>query len=235
LRAERAVSGSIDLGGVIHGVELNATLFASTINHPVAVRRESVVLPAELSRLFLENAPSPTRTNGTEVLARWRPEPFSITATYTFVRSTELEVASGKRKRSPLVPSHQIGLVTMFEEEGLTRVGLEIYYTGRQALEDNPFRSVSRPYTHIGVLAERRIGRARFFINAENLLDVRQTKYDPLVRPTAGPGGRWTTDVWAPLDGRVANVGVRLDLAGRPLPALPRANAILAPSMERSM
>jgi len=69
-------------------------------------------------------------------------------------------------------------------------------------------------YVHIGIMVERRFGPARLFVNAENLLDVRQTSYDPLVRPSVGLGGRWTTDVWAPLDGRVANLGIRLDLAG---------------------
>jgi hypothetical protein len=64
---------------------------------------------------------------------------------------------------------------------------------------------------HVGILAERRVGAARVFVNAENLLDVRQTKHDPLVRPFPGLGGRWTNDVWAPLDGRVANMGVRYE------------------------
>lgn len=71
--------------------------------------------------------------------------------------------------------------------------------------------AMSKPYLHIGVLAERRFGRARVFINAENLLGHRQTQYDPLVLPTRGLGGRWTTDVWGPLEGRVAKFGVRLD------------------------
>jgi hypothetical protein len=37
----------------------------------------------------------------------------------------------------------------------------------------------------------------------------RQTDTDPLVRPTAGIGERWTTDVWAPLEGFMANVVLR--------------------------
>ncbi|MDQ3997195.1 MAG: hypothetical protein M3303_09270 [Gemmatimonadota bacterium] len=35
-------------------------------------------------------------------------------------------------------------------------------------------------------------------------------------RPTPGEGGRWTTDAWAPLDGRVINAGLRLDAEERP-------------------
>jgi iron complex outermembrane receptor protein len=100
----------------------------------------------------------------------------------------------------------------MWEREGEARAGLEIYFTGRQSLDDNPYRSESKRYVHVGVLAERRFGRARLFINAENLLDYRQTKYDPLVLNSFGLGGRRTTDVWGPLEGRVANFGVRLRL-----------------------
>jgi iron complex outermembrane receptor protein len=48
------------------------------------------------------------------------------------------------------------------------------------------------------------------FLNSENLLDVRQTRYDPLVLPAPRPDGRWTVDAWAPLDGRVINGGIRL-------------------------
>jgi len=39
---------------------------------------------------------------------------------------------------------------------------------------------------------------------------VRQTRYDPLLLPTPGEGGRWTTDQWAPLEGRLVSLGVRI-------------------------
>jgi iron complex outermembrane receptor protein len=85
-------------------------------------------------------------------------------------------------------------------------------WRGRQSLDDDPYQASSRFYVHVRLLAAWRLGAARVFVNAENLLDVRQTRYDPLVRPFRGLGGRWTTDVCAPLDGRVANVGLRLAL-----------------------
>ena len=61
-----------------------------------------------------------------------------------------------------------------------------------------------------GVLATRRIGRVVLFINGENLTDVRQTQWEPLVRPSRGVDGRWTVDAWAPLDGRNINGGIRV-------------------------
>jgi hypothetical protein len=40
-------------------------------------------------------------------------------------------------------------------------------------------------------LAERRVGRLRVFVNAENLGNVRQMRWDPLDRPERRPDGRW--------------------------------------------
>jgi iron complex outermembrane receptor protein len=60
------------------------------------------------------------------------------------------------------------------------------------------------------MLVERRFGGLRAFLNTENLTDSRQTRWQPLLRPSEGPDGRWTVDAWAPLYGRVFNGGVQL-------------------------
>jgi len=113
-----------------------------------------------------------------------------------------------------LTPRHALGVVTTVEQEGRSRLGLELYYTGRQALEDDPYRAESRPYLVVGLLGERAFatpaGVARAFVNLENLTNVRQTRFDPLLLPGRGRGGRWTTDVWSLLEGRTVNAGVRL-------------------------
>jgi iron complex outermembrane receptor protein len=54
----------------------------------------------------------------------------------------------------------------------------------------------------------------RLFANAENILAVRQTRYDPLVRPQRAPSGQWTVDVWAPTEGFILNAGLRLRFGG---------------------
>lgn len=207
LQAEKAVSGSFDLGGSLGPVEVNATVFHSRIGNPVA----TIPDPLDPSRIMLDNVAGETRTAGGELLARWNPEPFHVTATFTFVDSEEEDPETGLRRDVPLTPRQQAGLVASWEEEDQARVGVEVYYTGRQSLVDNPYRTKARPHVHIGTMAERRFGNVRVFVNAENLLGFRQTRYDRLVLPVRGAGGRWTTDVWGPLEGRVANVGFRID------------------------
>ncbi len=110
--------------------------------------------------------------------------------------------------RSPR--EHYGSLNLMWEKERVGGVGFEAYAFGRQPLEDDPSLSSGRPYVLIGALARRRFGRVLVFINAENLLDVRQTREESVVLPARRPDGRWLVDAWAPLDGRVVNGGVRV-------------------------
>jgi iron complex outermembrane receptor protein len=83
-------------------------------------------------------------------------------------------------------------------------------YTGEQRLEANPYRTRSESYVVVNLFGEYQIGRWRLFLDADNLTDVRQTDWDPLVRPTRDVDGRWTVDAWAPLRGRVINAGLRI-------------------------
>ena len=200
LRAERGRSASFDVTRSHGAFSGTVTLFTSRVRHPIEVDRTEA--------FTLRNLDAPTTNKGVELLGMWRRAPFSATASYAYVDAryrpdtTTLSV--------PLTPKHSAGLVGMWEREEAGRVGFEWYYTGEQRLEANPFRTRSEPYMIVGALAERRIGRYRVFVNAENLGNVRQTRWDPLIRPARAVDGRWTVDAWAPIDGRTINGGVRL-------------------------
>ncbi|HUS18815.1 MAG TPA: TonB-dependent receptor [Terriglobales bacterium] len=198
LRAERGKNFTFDLTKRAGAVSGTVTLFGSRVNDPLAVDRETFTLT---------NLRRPTINHGAELLFSFRPEDISVTGYYTYVRATEVE--GSQRREVALTPRHSAGLDLMWEEERKFRLGVELYYTGKQRLEANPYRLESRGYILVGFLAQRWFGRVRAFINAENLTGVRQTDYDPLIRPTRAVDGRWTVDAWAPLDGRVFNGGVR--------------------------
>jgi iron complex outermembrane receptor protein len=199
LRAERGRSASVDLTRTQGPISATLTAFISHIRNPVHVSREH--------EYVLSTLDDPTTNNGLELLGTFRQEPFSLTASYAYVRARERvgDVAADVA----LTPRHSGGLVGMWEREEVGRVGIEWYYTGVQRLEDNPYGERSEPYSVIGLLAERQFGAIRLFINGENLTGVRQSQWQPLLRPAPGADGRVTVDAWAPLDGRTINGGLR--------------------------
>jgi hypothetical protein len=110
------------------------------------------------------------------------------------------------------VPRHSAELGGILESEQRGRIGLEVSYIGKQGLQDDPYRTVSKPYIQLNALAEMRFSGFSIFLNAVNLTDSRQTNYDPLLRPAPGLAGDPITEVWAPLDGRTFNIGIRTGL-----------------------
>jgi len=200
VEAERGLSASFDVSRSNGPLSYTATLFASRVNRPLHVERSPSYV--------LSTLPDPTTNVGLELLGTLRRAPFSVTATYTYVRARE--TVDAIERDVPLTPRHSAGIVGMWEAEDAGRVGIEWYYTGRQGLEENPYRGVSEPYMILGLLAEKRFGRVRLFINGENLSGVRQTRWDPLLRPARAADGRWTVDAWAPLEGCNINGGLRI-------------------------
>lgn len=209
LEEESATTASLDVGYARGPIEANVTIFGSSMTNTTRLE------PVGPDRVRLVNVPGKTRIRGSELLLRYRWDKFVMTGSYVYIDATEPGSNGMGRRSVPLTPKHTAGLVAMWEDHDKGRVGLELYYTGKQRLEDNPYRSESRPYFELGVLAEIAVGPARLFVNAENILNVRQTKYDPLLRQSRAPDGRWTVDVWAPTDGFVLNGGVRLRFGKR--------------------
>jgi outer membrane receptor for ferrienterochelin and colicins len=208
LEPERGQSASVDLGWTRGPLELTATWFRSRIQEPL-VLRETHAGPKPVE---IVNATIPDRTTGSELIGRFHQGEMDLIATYMYLWGTEEHPNAGVRREAVLNPRHTAGVDWLWEIVEHVRVGVEVFYTGTQQLDDSPYREHSKPYTLFGVIGEWRVGRARIFVNAENLTGVRQTQYDPLVRPTRAADGRWTVDVWGPLEGRVFNAGIRLGL-----------------------
>jgi outer membrane receptor for ferrienterochelin and colicins len=205
LHAERAVTESLDAKWTDEGWDINFSVFSSEIRDALAVQSA----PGE--KLELVNAPGPRRAPGAELLIHYVAGPLQVIGSYGHIDATEASL-SGLRQDAPLVPRNSAELAGILENKRRGRIGLELGYTGRQAVEDDPYRSVSEPYVELNALAEMHFGAVSIFFNAINLTNVRQTHFDPLVRTIPGLGGTPITEVWAPLDGRTFNVGIRADL-----------------------
>ena len=210
--AEHATGWSLDVGRMKGALEMRGSAYRTVVNHPLVLRTRG-------EELELVNADEASRTQGIDLLARYRMRPLRFTASYSYIDATRPEIGqiigvdfefdTTMRRVVPLNPRHALNLDVAHERENDRLVGLEVHFTGRQALSDT-LVTVSQAYVTIDARLEKHVRRAILFVRGKDLNGVHQAQFTPLLRQASGPAGQWTNDVWAPLDGRVISVGLRL-------------------------
>jgi iron complex outermembrane receptor protein len=173
-----------------------------------ATRLSRPLVPVETvagSPLAFRTGDGPVQTAGAETTARLSVSEVSLFLGYVYLDAQQTD--GGVTTALPLTARHRTYSVLVWEQEGRGRVGVEAYYTSPQRRSDG---SRTPGYLLAGLMAERRFGPARVFVNFENVLDARQSRTDPLVTGTAAAPA--FAEIWGPTDGFVANGGVKLDL-----------------------
>ena len=210
IEEEHANTASVDISYTFDSVETSVTLFSSDVENVTELEVINQQLTPSDKNVRIVNAPGQSEIRGAEFLLRYRWNNINLTGSYLYTDASKQSNSGIGRVPLALTPEHSAGAVIMWEEHGSHLVGFEAYYTGTQHLENNPYRDKSDAYWHLGLLGQITVGRISYFVNAENLLNVRQTKDDSLVLPQQAPSGRWTTDIWSRNDGFTVNAGIRI-------------------------
>jgi iron complex outermembrane receptor protein len=114
---------------------------------------------------------------------------------------------NGTTTTFPLVAKHRLNNVLMYEKEEKLKIGLEGYYFSEQQLNDG---AVGKSYWIFGLMTEKLWENFSLFLNFENFLDARQTRFDTIFTgPVTNPTFR---DIYAPVDGFVMNGGIKIKL-----------------------
>lgn len=201
-RREKSRAAMLDVNGQLLRADVLVTAYGSEIIDPIQLADAG-------GDGILVNTAGNSRVGGVEAMAIWRFTGGKLIATYGFARGSREDATSGAREVMPMLPRHRAGADLMLEKPGVYRGGVEGIWYGVQQLDDNPYRGASKPYLYLMAIGARQFGPLEIVANFENLLNVRQTDSDPLVRRAPATAGRWTTDVWAPLEGFMANVAIR--------------------------
>ena len=203
--AERSIGGNLDVNYYTSlfnkqgSLNINQLVFYTRINEPVEL--------VETASGNYEYLPQDGcyDSKGTETNLRLKYKNFVWVVGYTFADAKKH--FSGTTADVPLSAKHRLNGIFMYEVKDNFRVGFEAYLTGRQRLSDN---TKSRSYWICGVIFEKMWEHVSVFVNCENMLNVRQTKYETIYSGTiTHPTFR---DIYAPLDGVVANAGVKIML-----------------------
>lgn len=202
LHAERSRSAAVDVQWTHGGLQASASAFATEVRGLLDVRTLAD------GRLDIYNRSDRWRAPGIEFLAGYVAAPLHVIASWSAIDAT---VGGAGTARAPAdrVPRSAASVGIILEDERRGRIGVEAEYTGPQAVDADPWRTRAPGYVQVNALAEWRLGDAAVYVNALNLTDARQTRWDPLLRPRPGPGGDPITGAWGPLDGRTFGIGVR--------------------------
>lgn len=199
IKAEKSIGGNLDFNyktqiGDESFITFNQSFFVTQITNPLV-----------LDTLTFVNKDKPILTSGFESNLRYNLDEFQIFAGYTFV--------DARRKYNdiqsfvPLTPQHKLTLDIIYEEENNFSIAFEGYYLSSMFRD---FDTKTKSYYTIGLIAQKHFKHITIIANGENLLDVRQTRFENIViPPIENPTFR---QVYAPLDGRVFNVAIRIEI-----------------------
>ena len=199
VKAEKSVGASLDFNYRVKlndeiNITFNQTFFITQVNQPLI-----------LDTIQYINATKPLLTKGFESSIRYRWEELKIFLGYTFVDAQRQYYPA--QKFLPLTPMHKVVLTTVYEKEDNWMIGLEGYYTSTMFRDAD---TKTKSYFIFGLIAQKHFKHFSIIANCENILDARQTKFENIViPPTDNPTFR---QVYAPLDGRVINVAVKIKL-----------------------
>ncbi|MFT3823386.1 MAG: TonB-dependent receptor [Chitinophagaceae bacterium] len=202
VKPEKSYAGNAEINyktsiGEEGSLFINQAFFITRINNPVVAEEETS------GAVSFSNKNKPLITRGLDTyiqlhLPAWE---FYLGYTYTDALRTYLS----QQQFVPVTPRHRAAATALYEIEGKFRIGIEASYNSYQYREDY---SKTPGYLFMAAMAEVKFGpKWSLVLNCENLFDERQSKYESLYTgPVTNPVFK---TLWAPIDGRVANLCLR--------------------------
>ena len=201
--AEKSTGANWDVNfhRVIDGwnITANQTFFTNRIHRPLVMSENSN------GDIFFYNESKPITTKGFETYIQVIHDKLEIYAGYIYTSAKKLY--DDVQPHVSLIAKNKFATILAYEFSDHFRAGIEAAYTGHQYLDDG---TATTGYLFIAGMIRYDIRKFSFVLNCENLLDYRQTKKEEIVIPPySNPSFR---QLWAPIDGRVVNFSLRLQL-----------------------
>jgi outer membrane receptor for ferrienterochelin and colicins len=194
--AEKSIgaNGDINYRNIIGDavININELLFYTKVNQPLILQNNTFI-----------NAPGDLNTKGSETNLKIFIDKLGIYLGYTYT-DTKQHFNSITTPQT-LIPKNRMSADVTYEIENSFRAGIEGFYNSRQLLSDG---TSGRGYYTFGLLVQKMWKHFDLFINGENLTDQRQTRWGSIY--TGSTINPIFKDIYAPLDGVVVNLGVKI-------------------------
>ena len=186
-----------DIGNNIN-LFVNHAFFLTQINSPV------VATQAADQSVSFANGDKPVITMGFDTYVKLTIEKLELYLGYTYTDAERKYLDHDQFM--PLTPRHRVAFTAVRQIMEKWRIGLEGSFIDSEYRDGD---ANTQPYVLASVMIERKLGKKfSIVLNGENLFDYRQTRFEqiytgPITNPTFKP-------LWAPIDGRVINLSVRI-------------------------
>ena len=176
-------------------VFVNQTFFYTWVQHAIITTEDA------MGNYSITNVNQGATSLGVDNYIRIKKDPVEVYLGYTFTYPRK-----NFDKTQPyltLTPLHRLATVVSIDILKNLKWGIEGSLVGRQYLDDG---TRSKPYFFLASSLQYHIKKVTLVLNGENLLDVRQTRFSPVVfGPNTLPH---FVKLWAPVDGVVINFAI---------------------------
>jgi iron complex outermembrane receptor protein/outer membrane receptor for ferrienterochelin and colicins len=194
------------------GVSLNQAFYYGDIKNPLKVITDTLNNTA-----YLQTQDYKVNTIGTDSYLQLVYKRFELYLGYNHTEA--LQKYPSANVSMPFNPKDKFSTTLAYTIESKWRTGIEGSYSANQFAYGSQYyfsgQSIYNSYRvnnfwFLAAMVERKFGFGSIILNVENLTDSRQAKFEkivtgPVTSPTFKP-------IWGPLDGRVFNLSVKVNL-----------------------
>ena len=204
VKAERSIGGNFDVNYKTSvsdemDISINQLFFYTVVNDPLVLSGT----PLTNGNFAFYNANGQLTSRGFETNLKISVDDLSLYLGYTYIDAKR--EFDNVNLFNPLTAKQRINANIMYEIDGKLRVAYELFYVGRQYLSGG---ELTRDYWVMGISVERKFDWFSLFVNGENFLDSRQSRFEPLY--TGSIQNPQFREIYSPTDGFIFNGGFRL-------------------------
>ena len=198
IKAEQSVGGNADInyrghwGGAT--ININQLFFYTYVQDPLILTSNTFT-----------NANGNLYTQGAETNIKLGFNDFNFYLGYTHTDTKQH--FNGTVTTQALTAKDRVSFDATYEIEDHFRAGVEAFYTGEQLLDDD---RIGKSFVTFGVLVQKMWKNFDVYVNAENLTDRRQSRWENIYSGTISKPK--FNDIYTPLEGAVINLGVKIKL-----------------------
>lgn len=206
VKAERSYGANADINyrtsfGDEWTFSINQMVFYTFLDQPLVFNKDSLS-----SGIYsFQNANGYVDAYGAETNIKLGKGWFKAYLGYTYVMAQTHYDRS--LKQVPLTANNRVTFSMLLEKERNFRIAFEAFYVSPQQLSNG---AIARDYWISGISGEKKWKHFSLFVNAENYLDARQTRFGPIYTGTVT--NPQFNEIYAPLDGFIFNGGFKINL-----------------------